>query len=136
MNISEMKAGCELDARVAEKVMEWTLSQPEYVMGYLAHGGSMMRLYKGPGLPRKNRTTPSEEWSPSTDIAPAWEVWEKVFNEDYTIGKAETLDGIAGYEVQQYEHGVGGEPYVQVAWAETAPLAICLAALKAVEEEK
>lgn len=123
-----MEAGRELDALVAEKVMGWrwisynnngfilvppdqhSRMKPEYV--FQDKAGSREHA----GLPRY-----------STDIAAAWEVVEK-------------LHEIPGYEIIDIRLcSIGyailapmGNHMKSVSTAETAPLAICLAALKAV----
>ena len=109
MNYDDMPAGRELDALVAEKVMgqettEWTDGL----------GGTGVTFF-----------APVEPYS--TDIAAAWEVAEKLIQ---TLGIAVE---------QPFHDGIwrctifGLWPKKWVCHGETAPLAICRAALKAVE---
>lgn len=71
---------------------------------------------------------PGDEWSPvcphpySTDIAAAWEVFD-MLGGLYTI-KGYVREGVREWRVQIND--------ADFRWASTAPLAICLAALKAV----
>ena len=105
--ILNMPAGREMDALVAEKVMEW-------------------HMVKWVGWCNDNDILMHSVFFPSTDISAAWEVVEKL-----------TMFSIAG--------PIPGKPYFSV-WVyikgkghtnttgETAPLAICKAALISVME--
>lgn len=125
--MSDQTAGPELDALVAEQVMGWTLGEPEYVMGYLSHGGSMMRLWKGPGIPTAKGILPGQlDWHPSTDIAAAWAVVEKLRGGFLWLDSGNELFRAAFWK------GPDNGGQVCECSAETAPLAICLAALKSV----
>ena len=72
-----MEPGRGLDAEIAEKVMEWTTYE-EYVHGPLMHGSGMMTLYRGEGAKWNGRTWSVDGFKPSTDIAAAWPVLEKM----------------------------------------------------------
>lgn len=103
-----MQAGRELDALVAEKVM-----------GLEVRGGFIIRENRRSGIPSYSRK-----------IEYAWEVVEKMLEQGYNF-RIEKI-----YEVYQclFDKAIcqwneGG------AYAETAPLAICLAALKTVGVE-
>jgi hypothetical protein len=111
----ELKAGRELDALVAEKVMgvgvEWWNGEPLYVVTQDGHISSHhLAEY-------------------STDIAAAWEVAEKL--------RADGLE-ISVHNSWPYNDGrrwccdIMAHGKWDNAKAETAPLAICLAALKAI----
>jgi ABA sandwich protein len=148
-----LKAGRELDALIAARVMGWTVYE-EYVMGWASHGGSMMQLYQGPGLPRADGSLWSvEAFKPSTDIAAAWEVVGKIremrraANELLAAGcidgddtpSGEIYDHVAfvlelSPDCSQWEVNIYDPPsmYATGIKADTAPLAICLAALRAV----
>lgn len=120
-----MEPGRELDALIAMKVM-----------GFIPVGDHWERG------PTWNRVLyKMDSWSPSRDIAAAWEVIEKV----NCLGKY-TSD----FLLQRERRGVGPNSRVWFAWfrkdncdqdiefsaeCETAPHAICLAALKAVGVE-
>lgn len=104
--MESLKPGRELDALIAEKVMGW--KPPEFIDGV-----SLERRWKNDrgefdSLPRY-----------STDIAAAWEVVEKI---GLIIGKnGPVWDAQDLWDLPVY-----------FASADTAPHAICLAALKAV----
>lgn len=117
-----LQAGWELDAEVAERVMGWThldRSSGYYAVGI--HPGGFRE-----GVPRY-----------STDIAAAWQVVE-MFQCTVVIQRAPSPDGrVVGYRVSVPDithKGKPGEPYrlAANADADTAPLAICLAALKTI----
>jgi hypothetical protein len=134
-----LPAGAELDALVAEQVMGWPLWRPESrggavleSWGFDAHG----RVQK---VVERRETTAGREgwwtcpelWSPSTDIAAAWEVVTDVSRtlkvEVYRDGHTTT------FWMCSIEHDDNSEAGYAV--AETAPLAICRAALKACWKE-
>lgn len=100
----QMPAGPELDAIIAEKVMGW-----KRVPG--TESGAWMDPCTNDGR--------MGSWSPSTDIAAAWEVVEKL--------KLSLIPTNKGWIVSQHHlfEGPFGED-------ETAPLAICRAALAAI----
>lgn len=146
MNIDDMPAGPELDRLVAEKVMGWTAA-PESV----ATCGAWPNCWtvSKHGHIRNN-------WFPSTNIDHAWEVVERIrglssFKPLLTSAEFDALpddqqeggnwvypwvdvcallDG-DGFECSIY-HGAGTEQTLGESHADTAPLAICRAALKAV----
>lgn len=109
-NIDEMQAGPELDALVAERVMGWWATKDECS----PTGTWPYRPISDPEL--------YGSFCPSRSIAAAWEVVEKLgpyFSvEQYPGGRAWAAHFKTSY-------GTG-------AYAPTAPLAICRAALKAV----
>ena len=109
-----MKAGRELDALIAEKVMGWKVNYDNWTVAkpHFSKPDTFWCVSLKAG-----------DWAaftPSTQIADAWLVVEKL------IGQYEFM-------VQ----AIDGERWIAVffheAEADTAPLAICLAALKAVE---
>jgi len=112
-----LKTGAELDALVAEKVMGWR-SDP--------HG----MFWIGKGTHEDTRITPTEcpdcltefpAWSPSTSITDGMEVLDHFGD---VMKRLLHNKGMNGWEcIIDYDHA---------AQADTAPLAICLAALKAV----
>lgn len=125
---SAMIAGRELDALVAEKVMEW-IFHPMQLMGMPPTMSKEFWTYRdGESIHHVYDLPPY-----STSIAAAWEVLEKLHGQkDYC---QDTLLA-CGVEKTQYGYeclltGVDGEWHET---ADTAPLAICLAALKAVEQ--
>lgn len=103
-------AGRELDAIIAEKVMGWTLAdgtrwETRRELGYDILIGN---------------------WAPSTSIADAWQVVEKLNRSKYEI-LVGTFRG--RWNVQITDNG----NMVVTQEGETAPLAISLAALKTLE---
>lgn len=121
-----MKAGRELDALVAEKVMGITRPEP------LA---SPIDSLSDEAFARSTRALLLEHPAPySTDIATAWTVVEKMreIDEGFTImfDKEEKQWRAGALWWRGYEQAEWWEP--RSAMSETAPHAICLAALKAV----
>jgi hypothetical protein len=121
-----MKAGPELDALVAERVMGWTIysNDRKYQQGWSEH----------------SEGTPMDIPSYSTDIAAAWEVVERVnfldkYSRDFLLQR-ECID-VDPYRWVWFawfrKDGVD-ENVDTSARCETAPHAICLAALKAVTQ--
>lgn len=114
--------GRELDALVAEKVMGWRPWSGGYYYGS-ADGQVMVCLHENDGMARY--------WSPSTDIAAAWRVVERLHT-----GRTFGLDWL-GFDGEEWRCCFGwseNDDHLGFHHAEaaTAPLAICLAALKAV----
>jgi hypothetical protein len=110
--MSEHQAGRELDTLVAEKVMGWRRKEePSDIWclspPWVTRHGALVPFSQTPGY--------------STEIDAAWQVIEamQAYCCDFTLEKA----GSAWY----------AEFIVGSAGADTAPLAICLAALAAVE---
>lgn len=122
--MTELKAGPELNALIAEKVMNtfpcpaWTIIQ-ETIQGPIFTHIPNPRHEADQCYPR--------QYPPkySSNIAAAWPVVEKLRCEE----SAFKLESVSDGEYQWWECTIYGhmEP------ADTAPLAICLAALKAVE---
>ena len=102
-----MKAGRELDALIAEKVMGF---RKHHAHGYL-------------------RNAPGEEPHYSTNIADAWEVVERLVSTPGPNGDHHSVQvDYSGDAVVVIDEN---EDWQVSAIADTAPLAICLAALKA-----
>ena len=127
-----MKAGCELDALVAEKVMGAYWTERENVCRILwnADGVEMVmeEWYEKDWVPS---TAPLPEYS--TRIQDAWLVVEKMASEhSYGVEKDNVPLPLDKPKYECYfVHDA--EDSIYRARADTAPLAICLAALKAVE---
>ena len=127
-----MKAGRELDALIAEKVM-----------GFCLHtlGGTHDLTHAESECRRCEKMIPDEEffkhkdWSPSTRIADAWLVVEKLEKHDDVVLFSITRKSEITDELQWFAkfRKVLGNQHDYIVRAATAPLAICLAALKAVE---
>jgi hypothetical protein len=124
-----MIAGRELDALVAEKVMGWREIHRSLFTGYKpGHKGKIQKVSCSPRL--GCHRIPNY----STDIAAAWEVVEKVTS-------------AVGPHREEFNFSMGGPRrnkwtcqfcpgcvcHPAEASADTVPLAICLAALKAIE---
>lgn len=121
---NSFEPGRELDALVAEKVMGNTLAPGPGAMGIVVNITELKRI---PPY--------------STDIAAAWEVVEKI-GEGFTLGRSwekwvctsvpGDMWGCYIDEPGRYEMLNDGDYFE---WADTAPHAICLAALKAIGHE-
>lgn len=137
MDVDTIEAGPKLDALVAERVMGWhvTDKRPPSPQNWAAYpdvwfetpSGDLMNAAQVPYY--------------STDIPAAWQVFEKIARpDDLSIGvrsktfyynnprKWETVDGYAVLEHDTHNNELRE---TEIAWARTAPLAICRAALKA-----
>ena len=133
-----MDAGRELDALVAEKVMGWTCVRTE--SGWdngpdPVTGGPQIGWYGQP---------PGEEWEGnsgqiieeySTDIATAWKVVEVLAAKSQALA----LQAPGSTEMSEYYHYFERwtaeflpSPLNSSVQADSAPMAICLAALEAV----
>jgi len=130
MNIDELQAGPVLDALVAERVMEWT--KIKSMCGLVRSDSSWLDKRTGCRKAQKH-------WSPSTDIAAAWEVWEALPREYKPLSNIGITWGIT--DSHYMFHPNGERVYIcqgildcgEIKWhaeAETAPLAICRMALK------
>ncbi len=112
------EAGPELNAEIAEKVMGWTRGTRSTFSGPV------------PCWLDKQQQVHRLDWNPSTDIAAAWEVLDKM------------RDMLPGGEVMVFwkdecwnctdQIAEAAEPGDLWEQADTASLAICLAALRAV----
>lgn len=123
-----MPAGPEMDRLVAEKVMGWTARDNRLSGGYL------FGWAKPDGSWGACAISGSNAWSPSTDIASAWAVVEK----------AMASNGCASVQSTGFEWDRRFIARIQFgtcfttdrsALADTAPLAICRAALMALKLE-
>ena len=115
MQVDEMEAGRELDALVAEKVMG---VKPEQVYCDIS-GRNISRYFD---LEDRMRIE-----SYSTDIGAAWQVLERVAESWLPCVMHNGMTWIAEFESLIEFH---------TAYADTAPLAICRAALMAVGVEE
>lgn len=125
--IDKMEAGPEMDALVAEKVMGWKLGKPRWVYTEELYGRVKSQAWEG--STKDGMTQTIESWRPSTEITAAWLVVEKI-------------GGV--FRLEKYPHPDSFQGYPGICWvadfhiasslAETAPLTICRAALKAVNK--
>ena len=112
-------AGRELDARVATKVMGWKEAWPKY-----AYDGTPSGVLFGAGIDPHGCKIPLPHYS--TDIAAAWEVVEKSRHGSH-VEVAHGATSNAG-KYARWRCKFGMQVFAE---ADSAPLAICLAALKA-----
>ena len=126
-----MNAGPDLDRLVAEKVMGWHRT-PHTIVWWNADGTQVGKLADVLVVPTDN----IEPWSPSTTIADAWDVVEKLYEQGiginilkHTPDDRYTTDWVVWLRLPSFMTGTPRDDSVS---APTAPLAICLAALKAV----
>jgi len=122
-----MKAGRELDALVAEKVMGMERTEDPWTFRW-----RYPEPTRGMRIVYIDAPDPSRAWNlfqPSTDIKAAWEVVEKL-GEEFEIDL--TWRGF-GWFVTLRKHGFEG--VIDNESVESMPHAICLAALKAKEIE-
>jgi len=120
MKIEDMKAGRELDALVAEKVMGW--KKVKWLGDYDWRDKDGEQPYT------------VRAWNPSTDIAAAWQVVEKIQERQ---GRDRFIIYLSSYWgtnswVYKCEFIMETVNKSVDGFADTAPLAICLAALRAV----
>ena len=117
-----MTPGCELDALVAEKVMRCKIRRSEYYghEGETECGCEEFQKHGPDDYQEEGLMTPY-----STDISAVWSVVEKLRGEGWVFSLAN-----AGGSWSAGFGRVGGKTVLE--FAETAPLAICEAALEAV----
>lgn len=116
MNYDEMGAGPEMDRLIAEKVMGWKEYHCEG--GYTDTSGYIRITDKW--------ASDENSFHPSTNIANAWEVVEEIVADRQDSAFELFFRGKDGW-------GVATTDNVRWALGDTAPLAICRAALKAVQ---
>jgi len=124
-----VKAGRELDALIAEKVKGYKLTNPQDgpVMKYGSVTVQYLKTWmNSAGELFNNETLPEY----STDIAAAWKVVENI-----QLSFPGTVFEFKSYSPEQHAHAIFIGPKTSSAEADTAPLAICLAALKSVGVE-
>ena len=122
------KVGRELDALVAEKVMGQKVKSAAELGGLYSVEGDFFVNPPDRSEPVYAHTLPLPHYS--TDIAAAWEVVEKLRVEGLRLRLVEYTDGFyAAFGAM----AIDTAPW-QASQVETAPLAICLAALKAVAQ--
>ena len=130
MNIDEMQAGPELDALVAERVMGWRQSSLPGV--FIDEDERFWGV--------TDEVPTSRQFNPSIDIATAWQVWQKL-PRIHSMGNHDL--SISWHLINARSIHRDGNEYIVCgildcgeweysASADTAPLAICRAALEAV----
>lgn len=127
-----MEAGRALDALVAEKVMGARLV--EFARDFTA--GTFIISEDSGVILAKGKIGTAYQFRPSTDIAAAWQVVEKLRKSHCCLTLKSDFDYIWECYAIKDENDAEHQSEIIVdykvyAKAETAPLAICLAALKA-----
>lgn len=117
-----MEAGRKLDALIAEKVMGWVPYESDLTEGWSTQAGEL-RVW-ATSFKEDNRA--ELLWRPSVNIAAALEVAEKI----HDIQPRFVLEAQPFVRPRVWWCSVYGHDRVE---ASTAPLAICLAALKYLE---
>ena len=131
MGMAELEPGPELDALLATKVMGWSKDPDDSNSPYW-HGSNLkvwrMRSW-GPTLDEQE-----EAWSPSTSVADAMDDLLRKLEERFEWALESPTAQCKGYRFTLFGTGsdAGLVPPPGVGVADTAPHAICLAALKAV----
>ncbi len=140
--MSEHKPGPEFNALLAEKVMGWHRVERHAFGGY--HRCPANPTWYSDPADVDASVRQIDEWNPSTDIAAAWEVWEELERRGYhSVMVSEITATINQNNGQRdarkvysccFEH----QDYIGrgLLDADTAPMAICLAALQAVQAAK
>ena len=141
MDIDKLEAGPETDALVGKHVMGWTLTDTvnvtwDEVAEYRKRPTVSTSDNIGSRVWNNNRRV--DEWCPSTDIVAAWEVVEKL-EYNWTLGRDVGQCGddyeTSGDKLYRFVYSAPGMPMQGIS-ANTAPLAICHAALKAIQNER
>jgi Phage ABA sandwich domain len=124
----DMSAGPELDALLAEKVMGWRrFDNWSQAVGkerpFFLVGESGVIVYRHPDL--------GKSWSPSKNMAEAWDVVEKI---EATLNFQIDNPGLENKDQRRWRvlFGRSDNPISIVADADSAPLAIARAALQTV----
>jgi len=122
--IDAMEAGREMDALVAELVMGWFCDR----RGVYHSSPSDDSLF---GVLWSNDGEECDLFEPSTDIAAAWQVVEKLLSKDYEVHIEVDKDDCA---VTIWHDPDNSSYWIEIAGADSksTPLAICRAALKVV----
>ena len=128
-----MKAGRELDARIAEEVMEWDVyrkGEVVYCEAPILLRSSVKDGFAAEDIWRcgNNRYSPFSLPHYSTQIADAWLVVEKLNNDGYVV---EIVNDCVAWNVS-FTHVDDGKKHV-ADWKNSLETQICLAALKAVK---
>lgn len=134
-----MKPGRDLDELIAEKVMGWKrisyeqlypsqVGRKEFSMYWYDSNNKETRLAED----CNDYYQPEEAWSPSTDIASAWQVIERIKSTagDRVTFRLEYIDSVWSYGYENLNTDI-----FDCIEADTAPLAICLLALKALDNK-
>jgi hypothetical protein len=138
MTDTELQAGRELDAIVAEKVMGWERSHDMPPFAHLwfaprdtesAMAKAQGAVYKSSGAGGTRPAFPVPRYS--TDIAAAWLVVDRIRPTDDTRYGVTIESAVAGWycTIEDADVEWDDPAHTSVAYGETLPLAICRAAL-------
>ena len=135
MDVDKLEAGWETDALVAEKVMGWKhithFNQSPIADGWIG-------FWDGEWPQWVKRPDEDNVWQPSTDITAAWEVVEKLeynWSLGRDVGQCSDDYETSGDKLYRFVYSAPGMPMQGIS-ANTAPLAICRAVLKAIQNER
>jgi hypothetical protein len=121
--IEKLPAGAEVDLLVAQLVMKWpVIGANEPFREYKGYGGIICN--DSPGMFQEFGTIP-KNWHPSINISDAWAIVQ-LRGSHWEVSRGRDV-----YQATCVFFGEMGEG-TSIARAETAPLAICRAALLAV----
>lgn len=129
MNADKLEAGPETDVLVAETVLGYKHDEVGNLLppGFVGSAWSALAVSGAPPL--------------STEIWAAWEVETKIVDDTGAIMLLNDYGGPEGnFEryccdfVKEHNPAEGGVSWGAEGWAATAPLAICRAALKAIQK--
>ena len=141
-DILKMEVGREMDALVAEKVMEWKRAHYDYVFWQQTAAEPLLRYCSSTLIMNNGDEIPNyyQPFHPSRDIAAAWEVVKQFRDKDSRWCPSIFWDDDDGLSVGYWNadftyYGDTSEEFKSdEAIGGTAPLAICRAALLAVME--
>ena len=120
IDIDSMPAGPEMDAAVGVVVMRRSTG--------VINGVCRMARFDGAAeVGSRSFWEDSEPWQPSTNIAHAWEVVEKLIERGYQVIVSSQSEREWGCDVVRWDRRALASQENEL----TAPLAICRAALKA-----
>jgi hypothetical protein len=143
MNLADITAGRELDGLIAEKLMGWFRVEDHRING-ISFGPALWHSDLGDPM----NPSPGGFGVPfySTDISAAWEVVEKLRQENFFLRITPTEEGYRvtarsdeglplAIDKKTGDYDWNSKYSEAYADAPTAPLAICRAALRAVEHK-
>lgn len=125
--IDTMGAGRETDALIAVRVMKW--------LPHRRHSACYVNAAEVNSAGEKFVIQEFiDEWRPSQNIADAWRVVEKLSESGWNYIQVDRDDGLWGADFAKLEfteYGANGTVKAHSTASDSAPLAICRAALKA-----
>jgi hypothetical protein len=128
VEMQNLEAGPELDLAVIQQVLGW-----ERTHGWnIPEWGCREGWHDPKRHPKEGGPLVGPDFSPSTDIAAAWRVVEKIHSRALTVEIEAHHDGETAVKVMGYLDGdLHGWVEFPPVWAKTASEAICRAALAA-----